>query len=312
MELSILIVTWKCVDYLRACIASIQRETLGIRYEIIVVDNASGDNSERIITAEFPSVKFFASPDNLGFAKGNNLAFRHSTGSLVLFLNPDTEIKDDVLTRMAKYLSGSTVAGAVGAHLLNSDGSLQASCVQAQPTIFNQLIDSEALRSAFPHWSVWGTEALWKSEPSSVQAISGACFMAKREVFEEVGLFTESYFMYVEDIDLSGKITRAGHELHYLPDCEVVHHGGQSSSKQGAFFQNVHQRESLLRYFRRTRGGFYCLCYRASLAAFAAMRIVLILLSVLAGPLAFRGKGRREVLGRWLANFRWAIGAEVS
>ena len=310
MDLSIIIVTWRSLEYLRACIHSVYRETQNLAVEIIVVDNASGDGSEALIRDEFPHVKFFQSHENLGFARANNMGYAHSSGEVLLFLNPDTEIRADVFAEMVAHLCSHPAAGAVGARLLNSDGSLQTSCVQAYPTILNQVLDSEALRRLFPTSSLWGMQALFSGDerPTDVDAISGACFMVKREVFAAVGLFTETYFMYAEDLDLSYKITKTGHRIQYLPSCEVIHHGGRSSEKQGPFFANLCQRESIVQFFRNTRGPFYSNCYRAALAASAALRIGVLVLSLPFRRAAARSKNSRIVLQKWLAHFRWAIG----
>ena len=175
MDLSIIIVTWRSVEYFRACIHSIYRETRSLAIEIIVVDNASNDGSEAIIKDEFSQVKFFQSHENLGFARANNLGYAHSSGEILLFLNPDTEIHTDVLAGMVGHLRSNPEVGVVGARLLNTDGSLQTSCVQAYPTILNQVLDSEALRRLSPTSSLWGTKALFSGneKPIDVDAISG-------------------------------------------------------------------------------------------------------------------------------------------
>jgi GT2 family glycosyltransferase len=310
VDLSIVIVNWRALDYLRACLASICSTTRGLTYEIIVVDNASGDDCERTMREEYPEVVVIASEHNLGFAKANNLGFRHSSGEALLCLNPDTIVFDNVLARMVESLRSNASAGAAGARLLNSDGSLQTSCVQAYPTIWNQLFDSGLLRRLFPYWSIWGMKALFQGGEQScaVDAVSGACVMVKRNVFREVGGFTESYLMYVEDLDLCYKITRAGHNVLYLPDCEVVHYGGRSSAQQSLYFVNLQQREALAQFFRLRRSRWYSCCYRAMTGTAASIRMALVILSIPLGPLVLRGSNRIQLLGKWFAVFRWAVG----
>jgi GT2 family glycosyltransferase len=310
IDLSIVIVTWRSLDYLGACLASIYSTTKDLTHEIIVVDNASGDDCERVIHAEFPEVLFIASQHNLGFAKANNLGFRHSSGETLLFLNPDTVVRDNVFARMVAHLRTNASAGAAGARLLNSDGTLQTSCVQAYPTIVNQVLDSGLLRRLLPNWSIWGMKALFESgkQPCKVDAVSGACIMVKRDVFREVGGFTESYLMYVEDLDLCYKIALAGYRVLYLPDCEVVHHGGRSSTQQSIYFVNLQQRDALAQFFRSTKSRRYSCCYRAVTGAAASMRMMLVILSIPLGPLILRGATRRQLLGKWFAVFRWAVG----
>jgi hypothetical protein len=311
MELSIIIVTWKSLEDVRMSISSIYRNIRDLSYEVIVVDNASGDDTEHVIRTEFPGVLFVQSDSNRGFARGNNLGYTRSSGEMLLFLNPDTEITQNVFARMVAYLRGNVTAGAVGARLLNSDGTLQTSCVQAYPTIYNQLLDCDVLRRIFPQWRMWGMRALFSiNEPVEVDVISGACFMVKRNVFESVGWFTETYFMYAEDLDLSYKISKSGKRIYYLPDCPVIHHGGRSSTKQVLQFANLQQRESLLHFFRTTRGTFYGNAYRAALAISAVVRMSLVCVSLLLEQVACRDRNCAAIFMKWFTTFRWAIGLE--
>lgn len=310
IDLSIIIVTWKSLEFTRACLASIYSTISGLTFEIIVVDNASGDDSERVIVDSFPNVIFIATKQNLGFAKANNLGFSYSSGQTILFLNPDTEVRDNVFARMVEALRSNSTAGAVGARLVNSDGSLQASCVQAYPTIWNQLVDCNILRRMFPNWSGWGMSALFRvgNVPSAVEAISGAGFMLRRDVFAQVGGFTESYLMYVEDLDLSYKIGKAGYRILYLPDCQIIHHGGKSSAQQTPYFVNLQQKAGIAHFFLSTHGWAHYFSYRASISLIALTRLALVASLVLLNPLTPRKLNGRLLVGKWFAVFRWAIG----
>ncbi|HLI29580.1 MAG TPA: glycosyltransferase family 2 protein, partial [Terriglobia bacterium] len=298
-------------DYLRQCLLSLYRETHGICYEVIVVDNASHDGCAEMLRSEFPTVRLIQSGENLGFSRANNLGYRLSLGEIVLFLNPDTEIIGNVLPKMVAHLRASPEVGAAGARLLNSDGSLQTSCVQAFPTLWNQWLDFELLRSLFPSWNLWGTRPLLEpqaSRPAKVDAISGACFMVKRSAFEEAGRFNENYFMYSEDMDLSYRINKAGYLIHYLDECRVIHHGGKSSEKQADNFSDVAQRESLARFFRATRGRLYCGVYRAGMAVIAVLRLVMVLCFAPFAGLGLQGKPPRLVFRKWTRILRWGVG----
>ncbi len=311
MTLSIIIVNWNSTDDLRACLVAIYQHTKGVAVEVIVVDNASRDEScGTLIRDSFPQVLFHRSEINLGFARASNLGYELSSGNVLLFLNPDTEIHDDVFSRMINHLLSSTGVGAVGARLLNTDGSLQSSCVQAFPTIWNQLLDSEMLRRMMPKSRLWGMRTLFEGQvqPVEVDAVSGACLMVRRHVFAQVKQFDVSYFMYVEDIDLCHKITRAGYAIQYMADCEVVHHGGRSSVQQGAHFASLRQQEAVHRFLRTARGGCYAELYRSSLAVAALVRMVLIVVG--APILRFRHHATSSdfSLQKWSSIFRWAIG----
>jgi hypothetical protein len=311
MDLSIIIVNWQSKNYLQQCLRSILDQTRDLQFEIIVIDNASYDGVAELIARQFPQVIFLQSAKNLGFAKANNQAFACSVGRNVLFLNPDTEVQGPALALLMSALDTQPHAGIAGAKLLNSDLSIQTSCIQTFPTIWNQALDLELLRSAFPGSSFWGNKVLFEAQqnPVSVEAISGACLMIKRDVFLEAGQFTTDYFMYSEDIDLCYKVTRRGWKNYYVDKARVIHHGGGSSSANpDSCFAAVTTRESLLRYMRLQRGAAYAALYRLTMAIAAVIR-----LSGLGLLFLFTfGKSRRYALSsaieKWSAILRWTLG----
>jgi len=310
MDLSILIVNWKSAAYVRKCLRSLEANPIGMSVEIVVVDGGSFDECGEMIAKEFPYVKFVQSPDNVGFGRSNNLAFSHSTGKTILLLNPDTEVCGDALRVLYDALQTLPNAGAVGAKLLNTDLSLQTSCVMAYPTVLNQALDSEFLRARTRNSKLWGVQSLFNNslEPSSIEAISGACVMLHRAIFEQVGGFEPRYFMYGEDVDLSFKIHKAGYQLYYVPKAEIVHHGGGSSSGAKSTFSTVMMRESVRLFLRLRRGPISAAMYSVFLGASAVSRLALCSLKALAGG----KKPSRSIpsINKWLAILRWSLGFE--
>ena len=309
MNLSIIIVNWNSRLYLEKCISSIVSETCGLQYEIIVIDAGSFDGCDQMLRETFPQVRFIQSDKNIGFAKANNMAFRVSKGACLLFLNPDTELSGPAINVMYENLQRIPRAGAVGCKLLNSDRTVQTSCIQSMPTILNQLLDSEYLRAKWPKSVLWGISPLYESnaEPKVVEAIVGACVMLKRKVFEQVGLFSEDYFMYAEDIDLCYKIRQAGYTNYYIPDVTMIHHGGGSSQAATSGFSAVMMRESVWRFFRKTHGRGYGMSYRAAMLFSAFFRLVLLLMLY---PVQLANRRRpawKASLQKWLAVFRWSL-----
>ena len=309
MEVSIIIVNWNSKGYVRKCLTSVFKHIARIRFEVIVVDGASFDGCDQMLATEFPSVIFIQSATNIGFARANNLGARHATGRVLLFLNPDTELIEDSIQILLQRLDSLPRAGAVGCRLLNRDLTLQTSCVQSFPTVLNQMLDSEYLRERFPDSALWGIAPLHRnsSEPSEVEVISGACILMHRDCFERVGGFTESYFMYGEDLDLCFKLRRSGRSVFYVPETRVVHFGGASTTQAPSNFSNVMMRGSVFHFMRLNRGPLSALAYRVSMMSTALARLLLM------GPMMLLG--RRVVRHgtsswrKWAAILRWSLGA---
>lgn len=313
MDLSIIIVNWNSVNYLRECLKSILRETKGIDFEIIVVDNASYDGSDRVISSEFPGIKFVQSTENEGFAKANNLGFRSSSGMNLLFLNPDTQIIGSAIKDMFEFLDSSPDAGAVGCKLLYTDLSLQLHSVQSYPTVINQALDIDYLKNNWPHWKLWGLKALIQenNQPQKVEVVPGACLMVKRDVFEEVGLFSEDYFMYAEDVDLCYKVNQTKRKVFFVKGAAVVHHGGASSKKkETSFFSVVLTREAVFRFLKKFRGNGTAMTYRIVMSFSALGRMGVLILAMPWAKKVGQGDALRGTFNKWRKILRWSIGLE--
>ncbi len=313
MDLSIIIINWNSADFVRKCLQSVYACTTGWEFEVIVVDNASFDECGEIVRNEFPAAKFIQSDINLGFAKANNLGAREAKGRNLLFLNPDTEVMGDALCQMVSFLDVRPDAGIVGCRLLNSDLSLQTSCVQAFPSILNQVLDTEHLRQVFPGLRLWGTRALLTAgEPAEVEVISGACLMIKSEVFETAGQFSSNYFMYAEDADLCFKANQAGWKNYYLGGVSVVHHGGRSSDKKPeSNFASIMMRESLLEFMRLRRGPIYAVAYQFSIVVMAVLRLLLLMVAFVFTLGRYRRDSLRLAFAKWVKVLRWGLRMEA-
>jgi len=312
LDLSIIIVNWNSANYLKECLASIFQYTKDVHFEIIVVDNASFDGSREMIEKEFPGVKYVQSHENGGFSRANNLGFEHSSGRNLLFLNPDTKVIGTAVKVMLSSLESMPDAGAVGCRLLHSDLSLQLHSIQRYPTVLNQILDINFLKTRYPRWKLWGKRPLTMrgGSPQPVEVIPGACLMVKRDVFEQVGLFTEDYFMYAEDIDLCYKINQTGRKVHFVDGAEVLHHGGGSSSAQASSFQNVLVRESVFKFISRTRGSVSGLTYRIAMLLIAFSRLALLMVALPPAALAGRAGRLRNTFCKWKSILRWSLGLE--
>ena len=312
MDLSIIIVNWNSSDYVRNCLASIYANTTGLDFEVVVVDSGSFDGCEKMMQQQFPAARFVQSQENIGFARSNNLAFRHTAGDYVLFLNPDTEVVGPAIRLLWEQARQLPRAGAVGCQLLNSDRSLQTSCIQSFPTVMNQAFDSEILRKLFPKSAWWGIAPLYSNTatPQPAEAISGACILMKRAVFADVGQFSTDYFMYAEDIDLCYKTRQKNYTNFYVATANIVHHGDGSVRQAKTNFATVMAVESLSRFFRKYHGGFYARAYRTAMLLTAIGRLSVLGVVKFARSLRTGPAGAGHAAGKWRAIFRWAVGKE--
>jgi len=301
LDLSIICVNWNSVEYLLECIPSIYQYTRGISFEIIVVDNASPSGDVSSLKQQFPDIILIKCNDNLGFAKANNLAATRAKGACVLFLNPDTKLVSPALSMMLRALRSRPDAGVVGCKLLNSDLSVQTSCIMKYPTILNQFLEFEYLRLRWP--SVWGIGPLFSDNPDpvKVEAISGACMLIRREVFERVGMFSEDYFMYAEDLDLCYKVARAGFVNYYVGEATVVHYAGRSSAPE---WQRVMKLRSDLRFCVKNYGRIYGAVYRVAVAFNAIARVLAIAVLSLAGSDLTNKEALRSGRARWISTIK--------
>jgi GT2 family glycosyltransferase len=305
-RLSIIIVNWNSQDFVRQCLRSLDRHT-GIDCQIIVVDGASFDGCDEMIAREFPAVEFVQSQENVGFGRCNNLGATRATGKFLLFLNPDTEVTPGAVELLLEEAEGNPQIGLVGAKLLNSDGSLQTSCVQALPSPLNQALDSDFLRRLFPKSRLWGNSAAFASTiPCAVEAVSGACMLVHRDTFAQVGGFSPDYFMYAEDMHLCWEIYKLGKSVVYHPAAEVMHHGGGASTGDFSCFSCLEMRRALHHFILCRQGTGAGLAYRALIAVSAIARLT-ALSAAISLQSGVRRSRTRASLTRWWTNLLWAI-----
>jgi GT2 family glycosyltransferase len=312
MDLSIILVNWNSTGYLRECIASIYGFTSNISFEIIVVDNASPVQDVDALAEHFPSVNIIKSSQNLGFAKANNLGFKYSSGDCILFLNPDTKLVAPAINRMLERLKSLPTAGIVGCKLLNTDYSLQTSCIQRFPTILTQLLDIEYLQTLWPQSHLWGMAPLFSknTSPTPVEVISGACMLLKREVFERAGMFSEDYFMYAEDLDLCFKVGRAGFRNYYVGDVVMIHHGSKSSQHKADQWATTMKFKAVQHFCEKRHGRLYGLIYRSAMGCSAIGRLLLITLAFPFAGARIEKRSLQVASAKWNAVLKWAVGLD--
>jgi hypothetical protein len=146
--------------------------------------------------------------------------------------------------------------------------------------------------------------------PVEVEAVSGACMIVRREVFDSVGGFSPDFFMYGEDLDLCSKTRRAGFRNYHLNDVVVVHHGGGSLQQVRSNFSIVMMRESVSRLLQKSHGGLYSVCYRFALTGAALCRLVFMAMLFPVYAVRRRSKALNAPFKKWFAILRWGLGLE--
>jgi GT2 family glycosyltransferase len=274
-QLSIIFVNWNSTSYLLKCIESIYKYTNETEFEIIVVDNASPDDDVELVKHQFRDIVLIESPENLGFARANNLGFRASSGEYVVFLNPDTILINPAFDLLLHQVRSLSNLGVVGCTLFNEDRTIQTSAIQTFPTVLNQLLDVDFIRNRFPTCPLWNIAPLLRggNVPSKVEVVSGACLLLRREVFAQVGQFSEDYFMYAEDVDLCYKVVKANFTNYYVPQAQIIHYGGKSSVKTRAVLMKW---RSILHYLAKHHGHVYQLAFRMAMACSAMLRLAVL------------------------------------
>jgi N-acetylglucosaminyl-diphospho-decaprenol L-rhamnosyltransferase len=313
VELSIIFVNWNTLDYLHSCIASIYEFTRDINLELIVVDNASPKGDVTTLKVPFPEIKIIQSNENLGFARANNLGFRHSAGSYVMFLNPDTKLVGPAIKIMLDRMSTVPNPGIVGCRQVDPDLTVQTTSIQRFPTILNQILGIEYLRRRWPRCRLWDLGPLFSPNPGpvNVEVIPGACMLMRRDVFARVGMFSEEYFMYAEDIDLNFKVASIGLLNYYIPEAVIIHYGGRSSSQQSVSqWATMMKFRAMGQYYAKNRGLVYAAMYRIAMGACAVCRLVILSLALPFGNILSNKEALHSAFQKWGAILRWSFGLD--
>lgn len=255
IDLSIVILNWNVRELLDRCLASLRADHFML--EIIVVDNASQDDSVALVRTKYPSVTVIANAENRGFTGGNNQGIAAAQGRYVMVLNPDTEVLGDALDQLVAYLDEHPAVGAIGPQLLNPDRSIQSSR-RRFPTLVTAFFESTWLQGLAPkriltHYTMADVPATTTQE---VDWLNGACTIFRREVFDRVGAYdAQNFFMYSEELDLCRRVKEAGWQIVYLPQAQVVHYVGKSS-EQAVAARHIYFQTSKVHYFRKWHGAF--------------------------------------------------------
>ncbi|WP_405287476.1 glycosyltransferase family 2 protein [Methanobrevibacter sp.] len=232
MNLSIVILNYRTFELTRDTVNSVLSYSYPFSYEIIVVDNASGDDSLMKLQDYFKDkVKFIESKENNGFAAGNNLALRQVKSDYVLLLNSDTVVWENTLENVYSYMEQHTDVGACGCRVRLESGELDKACKRTFPNVKNSFFRLFHIPNKSQDDNYNLTD-LPDDEVYEIDCLTGAFMFIRDRALEDAGLLDETFFMYGEDIDLCYRIKEAGWKIVYYGKNSITHFKGASSKKQ--------------------------------------------------------------------------------
>ncbi|MBE9609559.1 glycosyltransferase family 2 protein [Chitinilyticum piscinae] len=261
-ELSIIVVAYNSAPELPACLSAIRAAAAGVGHEILVVDNASRDDTLDLLRFE-SGIRLLPSAVNLGFAAGNNLAWRQARGRYLALVNPDARPDAGSLARAVRWMDAHPQVGLAGGRLLSEDGNDQPSA-RSFPSLLNDLLVISGLSSRFARSRFFGrVDRTWAdpAEAAAVDWVPGAFAVIRCSALDEEGLFDERFFLYFEEVDLCRRLQARGFSVWYQPEWRAVHIGGVSSQRvEGEHFNrhgsqlSLWRMRSALLYYRKHHG----------------------------------------------------------
>ena len=234
MKLSIVIVNYNVRYFLEQALHSVCTAIQGLEAEVFVVDNASSDDSVKLVKSKFPQVYLIENKENVGFSVANNQAIKKAKGEYILLLNPDTLVEEDTFTKCIQFMDKDSSIGAVGVKMIDGSGKFLPESKRGFPSPMVAFYKTFGFSKMFPkskmfnryHLGYLDNRKTWE-----IDVLAGAFMFMRKSVLDEVGLLDEAFFMYGEDIDLSYRIQKAGYKNYYFHDTTIIHYKGESTKK---------------------------------------------------------------------------------
>ncbi len=279
MRVSLVIVNYNTAADLRRCLESVKTNLPDV--EVLVVDNGSSDGSVEMVRREFPWVRVEENPGNPGYASACNRGIKSTAQPYIFILNSDVEFHEGGLDAVLDYMDEHPDAGALGPLVLNSDGSFQMSC-RRFPSMLQNVVHGflGELWPENPLSRSYQMKDLRRDRPCYVDWVSGAAMLLRREAAEEVGGFDETYFMYVEDVDICWRLRENGYRVVFHPAFRLIHHIGRASSQQSLRMLYKHHRSMFIFFRRRYKGWRRAVFLPAVLIGLAGRFILSLLIQV--------------------------------
>jgi len=256
VEVSVIIVNYNSGRFLKQCVDSVFDTKEDV--EVIVIDNASTDDSVNHLNSAFPDeprLQVISNSSNLGFANACNAGAQRVSGQYLLYLNPDCILDRNAISEMLNLLKHDPTAGMVGGLLMNPDGEEQGGGRRAVPTPWRSFVRAFGLSRFANRWpklffDFHLHQQPLPKQPFEVEAISGACMLVRREALEDVGPLDEGYFMHCEDLDWCMRFRQKGWKIFFVPTAKIIHYLGVCS-KSRPIFVEWHKHKGMMRFYRK-------------------------------------------------------------
>jgi GT2 family glycosyltransferase len=301
VEVSVVIVAWNAKHYLEMCLESLAEDPPRRSMEVLVVDNASADDTVEVVEAKFPWVKLIKSKENLGFSRGNNVAIRECQGRYIALVNPDVIVFPGCLDALAEFLDRNPKVGNVGPRVFNPDMTQQSTC-RRFPTLWNNFCSATRLEGIFKSFRFFAGEHMFyfpHDRPLAVDVIVGCFSMLRREALDDVGLLDEDLFMYGDDVDWCRRARNAGWQVAFYPHARAIHDRGKTTAPFPVRFA-VAQQRSVLHYWAKHHTFLGMLGIRSIILLHHLLRYVMAALSNLAHSQKPQNEVRKQVSGACL------------
>jgi GT2 family glycosyltransferase len=248
--IDVVIVSYRCEDLLRDCLASLVANPPAGGLNIHVVDNASGDGTAEMVRREFPQVELTVNPTNAGFSRANNPALARGDTPYALVLNPDTRVTAGALQRLVELMDAHPEVGIAGPRLELEDGTMDHASRRSFPTPLSALGHFTGLGRREGAGGRLADYRAPEVESGPVDAVNGAFMLIRRTALERVGAFDTRYWMYMEDLDLCYRFAEAGWTTWFEPTVTVVHVKAGTSGKHRSLRLNYAFHYGMFRFYR--------------------------------------------------------------
>lgn len=249
MQLSVIILNYNVRYFLEQCVLSVEKALEGIDGEIIVIDNASSDDSCEMMKSKFPHIKLIESASNLGFPKGNNIGVAQAKGKYICILNPDTVVAEDTFSKILNTKNWTLNTGIIGCKLIDGAGNFLPESKRGVPTPWVAFTKIFGLYKISNYFGKYYAQHLSENESGKVGILVGAFMVMKRKLYLEVGGFDENCFMYSDDIDLSYLVLKTGKSNYYFHETSVIHYKGESTVRDGTYMKRF--REAMQFFYKK-------------------------------------------------------------